>query len=83
MNETKKCLACNTELKKNKRFYCKDKCQREYSKYLLGKKKKEEMFEDLRGKKKYSIHKKKEKKGKKSTWRKYRYYINRPFQFSK
>ena len=49
--ETKKCLACQKEIiSKWKRSFCKDKCQREYNDYKKGKKKKEEMFIDLRKK---------------------------------
>ena len=54
--EVKKCLACQKEItNKWKRSFCKDKCQIEYNSYKKGKKKKEEMFIDLRGKRKYSI----------------------------
>lgn len=74
--EIKKCLACSVELGRYKRFYCSDKCQIAYLAFKRGKKKKEEMFENLAGKRKYSV-KGKEIKEKKYTWRRYRYYINR------
>ena len=51
--EIKKCLACQKEItSKWKRSFCKDKCQREYNSYKKGKKKKEEMFISLAGKRK-------------------------------
>lgn len=52
MNAIKQCLACAKELKKYKRIFCKNKCQREYNNYKKGRKRKEEMFKDLRGKRK-------------------------------
>lgn len=58
-----KCLACSkeitiTNLNKTK-LYCSDKCKREYNNYQKGKKKKEEMFINLQGKRWGTISKQK------------------------
>lgn len=55
----KKCLACPKEIKeKYGKIYCSDKCKREYLNYQKGKKTINEMFVDLRGKRKNTKNKK-------------------------
>lgn len=58
-----KCLACLKEITINNwnksKLYCSSKCKREYNNYIKGKKKKEEMFIDLRGKRWGTINKQK------------------------
>ena len=62
----KNCLTCQKEIsEKYGKVYCSGRCQREYLNYKKGKKKFNEIFVDLRGKRK-NTKKNKRLKGKRN-----------------